>query len=70
MFSVTFLGGVLLAQKDVDLEPHFSYHLVSETETGSKKIANHHSVIEKSVEDMGVKKILQKCINMNLLNLS
>ena len=47
-------------QKEVDLEQNLSCRRVLVTETGSNKIANHHFVIEKSVEDMGIKQILQK----------
>ena len=47
-------------QKQVDLEQNLSCHRVSVIEIGSNKIANHHFVIEKSVEDMGIKQILQK----------
>ena len=47
-------------QKEVDLERNLSCHRVSVTEIGSNKIANHHFVIEKSVEDMGIKQMLQK----------
>ena len=61
MLSEPFLDGVLLTQcKDIDLEQNLSCHRVSVTEIGSNKIANHHFVIEKSVEDMGIKQMLQK----------
>ena len=46
--------------KEVDLEQNLSSHKVSVTETGSSKIANHLFVIQKSVEDMGIKQTLQK----------
>ena len=44
---------MLLAQckKSVNLDRNLSCHKVSVTEIGSNKIANHHFVIEKSVED-------------------
>ena len=58
MLSEPFLDGVLLTQcKDIDLEQNLSCHRVSVTEIGSNKIANHHFVIGKSVEDMGIKDI-------------
>ena len=47
-------------QKEVNLEPNLSWHRVSLTEIGLNKIANHHFVIEKSVEDMCIKQMLQK----------
>ena len=46
--------------KEVDLEQNLSSHKVSVTEIGSSKIANHLFVIQKSVEDMGIKQTLQK----------
>ena len=46
-------------QKVVDLQGNLSCHRVSVTEIGSNKIANHHFAIKKSVEDMGIKQILQ-----------
>ena len=46
--------------KEVDLEQNLSCHKVSVTEIGSSKIANHLFVIQKSVEDMGIKQTLQK----------
>ena len=56
-------------QKEVDLEQNLSCHRVSLTEIGSNKNANHHFVIEKSVEYMSIKQMLQK-IYINLLNLN
>ena len=58
----TILGWCVVGpvQKEVDLERNLSCHRVSVTEIGSNKIANHHFVIEKSVEDMGIKQMLQK----------
>ena len=47
-------------QKEVDLERNLSCHRVSVTEIGSNKIANHHFEIQISVEDMGIKQMLQK----------
>ena len=47
-------------QREVDLERNLSCHRVSLTQIGSNKIANDHFVIEKSVEDMGIKQMLQK----------
>ena len=58
----TILGWCVVGpvQKEVDLERNLSCHRVSVIEIGSNKIANHHFVIEKSVEDMGIKQMLQK----------
>ena len=47
-------------QKEVDLERNLSCQRVSVTEIGSNKIANHHFVTEKSVDDMGIKQMPQK----------
>ena len=57
----TILGWCVVGpvQKDAELEPNISCLRVSVTKTGSNKIANHHFVIEKSVDDMGVKQMLQ-----------
>ena len=58
----TILGWCVVGpvQKEVDLERNLSCHRVSVTEIGSNKIANHHFVIQISVEDMGIKQMLQK----------
>ena len=58
----TILGWCVVGpvQKEVDLERNLSCHRVSVTEIGSNKIANHHFEIQISVEDMGIKQMLQK----------
>ena len=58
----TILGWCVVGplQKEVDLGLNLSCHRVSVIKTGSNKIPNHHFVIEKSVEDMGIKQMLKK----------
>ena len=57
----TILGWCVVGpvQNDTELEPNISCLRVSVAKTGSNKIANHHFVIEKSVDHMGVKQMLQ-----------
>ena len=49
----TILGWCVVdpVHREVDLEPNLACRRVSVTETGSNRIANHHFVIGKSVED-------------------